>query len=156
MKTKWNAMDTVLVLVIVAILAAGGWFLLGRSDTKTTVQNKTVEVMVELTQQSEAFTKLPKLGDAVVLGEKEKMPATVTKVEIFPAYMQGKDLINGKYTDAAIPGLYNVQITVCGEGTESNAAVAINGTAIRTGEPMAMKSKNWAGYGFVLAVDAKE
>lgn len=156
MKAKWNAMDTLLVLMLAAILAAGGWFFLGRGDTKTAAENKTVEVMVELTQQSEEFTKLPKVGDTAVLGEKEKMPATVTKVDILPAYKQGKDILSGRYTDQPIPELYNVQITVCGEGTESDSQVAINGTAIRTGEPMAIKSKDWAGFGFVLAVDAKE
>lgn len=149
-------MDTILVLMIAVIIAAGGWLLLGRGDAKGAAQSKTVEVMVELTQQSEAFTKLPKVGDAVVLGEKEKMPATVTKVEILPAYKQGKDLIHGRYTDEPIPELYNVQITACGEGTESAAEVTLNGTAVRVGEAMAMKSKNWAGFGFVLAVDAKE
>lgn len=156
MKAKWNAMDTVLVLALVVVVAAGAWFLMGRSQQQAEVQNKTVEVMIELTQQTESFTTLPQVGDTVTLGEKEKMPATVTKVEVLPAYSQGKDLLDGKYTDEAIPGRYNVQITVAGQGTESPSAVEINGNALRVGAASAIKSKNWSGYGFILAVDTKD
>lgn len=156
MKARWNITDTLLTLLLVAILAAGGWFLTSRNGGQAAVQDKTVEVLVELTRQTEAFSKLPQVGDAVNLGEKEKIPATVTRVEVFPARKQGEDLLSGNYTDAPIPGLYDVQITVSADGTESAATVEINGTAVRTGEEMAMKSKNWAGLGFVLSVDTKE
>ena len=154
MKAKWNVMDTVLVLALVAIIGAGVWFLGGR-DAETT-QTKTGEVMIELTRQEEAFTTLPKVGDTVSLGVKEKMPATVTKVEVLPAMTQGKDIINGRYTEKPVPGLYNVQITVAGEGTESASAVEINGNALRVGAESAIKSKEWAGFGFILAVNTME
>lgn len=147
-------MDTLLVLLLVAVIGAGVWLLTGR-DASTT-QTKTVSVMIELTRQSEAFTQLPKVGDTVSLGVKEKMPATVTKVDVLPAFMQGKDIINGRYTEEPVPGLYNVQITVEGSGTESAGTVEINGNALRVGAESAIKSKEWAGYGFILAVDTKE
>ena len=151
MKRKWNAIDTILVLAIIAILAVGVWFLSGRSGADT-AQNKNVSVMIELTQQDEAFTKLPKVGDSVSLGVKEKMPATVTKVEILPSYSITADMINGRYREEAIEGKYNVQITVTSSGTETDEAVEINGNPLRVGEACAIKSKQWAGYGFILDV----
>lgn len=156
MKTKWNVMDTLLVLAIAAVFAVGVWFLAGRGGGQAAVQDKTVEVMIELTKKDEAFTKLPKVGDTVTLGVKEKMPATVTKVEILPAVTQGKDMLNGKFTEEPIPELYHVQITVEGTGTESASTVEINGNPLRVGAESAIKSKNWVGYGFILAVETRD
>ncbi len=155
MKVKWNGMDTMIVLALLVVIAAGAWFLIGRGGSGAT-ETKTVEVMIELTRQPEEFTQLPKVGDAVSLGVKEKMPATVTKVEILPAMTQGKDIINGRYTEEPVPGLYNVQITAEGAGTESAATVEINGNALRVGAEAAIKSKEWAGYGFILSVNTRD
>lgn len=155
MKAKWNWMDTVLVLLVVAILAVGVWFLNGRGGQQGAAEDKTVSVMIELTKRDEAFTKLLQVGDSVSLGVKEKMPATVTKVEILPAVGQGKDIINGRYTDEPIPELYTVRVTAEGKGTETASAVEINGNALRVGAESAIKSKNWAGYGFILAVETR-
>lgn len=152
MKAKWNWMDTVLVILVAAVLAVGVWFLNGQGG-ETATEDKTVSVMIELTKRDETFTKLPKVGDSVTLGVKEKMPATVTKVEILPAVSQGKDILNGRYTDEPIPGLYTVRITAEGKGNETPAAVEINGNALRVGAESAIKSKNWAGFGFILSVD---
>lgn len=152
MKAKWNWMDTVLVILVAAVLAVGVWFLNGRGG-ETATEDKTVSVMIELTKRDEAFTKLPKVGDSVTLGVKEKMPATVTKVEVLPAVTQGKDILNGRYTDEPIPGVYTVRITAEGKGTETPATVEINGNALRVGAESAIKSKNWAGFGFILSVD---
>lgn len=152
MKAKWNWMDTVLVLLVIAVLAVGVWFVGGRGG-KTATEDKTVSVMIELTKRDEAFTKLPKVGDSVTLGVKEKMPATVTKVEVLPAVTQGKDILNGRYTEEPIPGLYTVRVTAEGKGTETPSTVEINGNALRVGAEAAIKSKNWAGFGFILSVD---
>lgn len=153
MKAKWNWMDTLLVLLVVAVLAAGVWFFVGRGGGREATEDRTVSVMIELTKKDEAFTKLPQVGDSVSLGVKEKMPATVTKVEVLPAVSQGKDILNGRFTDEPIPGLYTVRVTAEGKGTETASAVEINGNALRVGAEMAIKSKNWAGYGFILSVD---
>lgn len=151
MKRKWNTIDTILVLAVAAILVVGVWFLAGSSG-ENTAQDKTVAVLIELTQQDQTFTELPKVGDSVTLGVKEKMPATVAKVEILPSYSITADMVNGRYREEAIAGKYNVQITVAGSGTETDEAVEINGNPLRVGEACAIKSKQWAGYGFILDV----
>ena len=74
-------MDTLLVLAIAAVLAVGVWFLAGRGDGQTAVQDKTIEVMIELTKKDEAFTKLPKVGDTVtVFGINEGMELSCDRI----------------------------------------------------------------------------
>ena len=77
MKVKFNGMDLFIIVLLIAALAAGSWFLMNRSQQKGQTQNAKVELMVELTSQEESFVDLPKVGDEVVIGEKEKMQTTV-------------------------------------------------------------------------------
>lgn len=154
MKVKFNGMDLFIIVLLIAALAAGSWFLMNRSQQKGQTQNAKVELMVELTSQEESFVDLPKVGDEVVIGEKEKMQTTVTKVDVLPAKTLGYDTMNGRISEVAVPERYDLRITLEGDGAETANTVEINNSAIRVGMGAAMKNKNWAGYGFVLAVDA--
>ncbi len=154
MKVKFNAMDALIVLVIVAIIAFGGWFLTRNSQQKAVTENTRVQMMIEIARQDEDFTKLPQIGDEVVLGEKEKLHAEVTGIEINPAKTLGYDVVTGRALESEQPGKYDVHITVVGNGTETPDAIKIGETPLRVGSGMAVKSKNWAGYGFMLELDA--
>ena len=154
MKIKFNVMDFLIIIILAVLVVAGSWFLVNHSRSAALSQNKTVEMTVELVDKKKEFTELPEVGDAVVLGEKEKMDAVVTKVEIKNALMLGYDLLEGRILESEIPDRYDVQITVQADGSESPAEVTINGNGVRVGMGVAMKAKNWAGYGYAIAVDA--
>ncbi|MBE5039198.1 DUF4330 domain-containing protein [Ructibacterium gallinarum] len=153
MKPKFNAIDFVILILLIAALAAGSLFLSKRSNQKGVTQNAKIEFMVELTSQEKEFADLPQVGDSVSVGEKEKMPATVTKVEVLPAKTMGYDTVNGRIFETTVPDRYDVQITLQGDGMETENTLEINNNAIRVGMGAAMKSKNWAGFGFVLTAD---
>ena len=153
MNKKWNWVDTLLVLLIAAVIIGGGYFLSGQKVFGAEKETKTITTMVELRQQKKAFTELPKVGDDVMMGEKEKMPAKVTKVEVLPATNVNYDLLEGTAKNREIPDYYDVRITTEATGTESAGAISVNGGDIRVGADMVLKSKNWAGHGFVLSID---
>ena len=116
MKIKFNSIDLLIIILLIAVTAAGGWFMTNRGKQSALSSNKTVEVTVELTDKDKAFTELPKIGDQVVLGEKVKMNAIVTKVDIKNATMLGYDTLGGRILDSEIPEHYDVQITVQAPG----------------------------------------
>lgn len=153
MKFKFNSIDVLIIILLIITAAAGIWFLTNRGKASSQSISKTVEVMVELTDKDEAFAALPKVGDPVVLGEKEKMDASVTDVTVKNATMPGYDMLDGKIINSEIPEHYDVQITVKAYGTETPGEVSINGNAVRVGMGLAMKAKNWSGYGYVLSVE---
>lgn len=153
MKIKFNSIDLLIIILLIAVTAAGGWFMTNRGKQSALSSNKTVEVTVELTDKDKAFTELPKIGDRVVLGEKVKMNAVVTKVDIKNATMLGYDTLGGRILDSEIPEHYDVQITVQAQGSESPGEVTINGNGVRVGMGIAMKAKDWSGYGYALAVE---
>ena len=156
MNKKWNWVDTLLVLLIAAVIIGGGYFLSGQKVFGAEKETKTITTMVELRQQKKEFTELPKVGDSVLMGEKEKMPAKVTKVEVLPATNVNFDLLEGTAKNQDIPEYFDIRITTEGVGEESSAAISINGGDIRVGADMVLKSKNWAGHGFVLSVDTQK
>ncbi len=153
MKVKFNWMDALILLVLIAAVAAGGYFLSHRSRQSSMIEDKTVDIMVELTSKEEDFARRPQVGDVVVIGEKEKMETVVTKVEVNPAKTISYDTLNGKITEGEVPNRFDILLTLRGSGTESGQTVEINGNAVRVGMGATVKNKNWAGYGFILAVD---
>ncbi len=155
MKGKFNWIDGLIVLVILAVLAVGILFLTGRNQTTGAAETKTVEMMVELKGVTESFTKIPQVGDVVMVGVKEKMTTTVTKVDPTPAKTVGYDVVNGWAGEVELPGRYDLLITLEGEGTETHETVEVNGVAARVGAEAIVKSKNWAGHGYFLAVETR-
>ena len=155
MKVKFNVMDGIIILILLAVIGGAAMFLFGGGSGSGPAETGTVQLLVEIPKQEEAFTKLPKVGDRVDVGVKEKMDVTVTKVEVKPAVTSGEDIIDGKRPLVEIPERYDVWITLEGEGVESDATVEINGVAARVGDEAVVKSKNWAGVGVFLDVDVQ-
>ena len=78
MKAKFNWIDGLIILLILAVLAVGAVFLFGGSQGENVAETKTVEMVVEIKDVSEEFTKIPQVGDVVMVGVKEKMTTKVT------------------------------------------------------------------------------
>lgn len=152
MKVKFNVMDIIIVLILLAAIGAGV-LLLGGSSGEGRAETKTIELKVELGKQEEAFTKLPKVGDRADIGVKEKMNVTVTNVEIKPATTSSEDVLGGTRPIVEIQDRYDVLITLEGEGVETDGAVKLNDVAVRVGDEAVIKSKNWAGVGVFLGVE---
>ncbi len=152
MRFKFNVMDIIIVLILLAVIGAGVLLLGGGAETGS-AETKTIQLQVELAKQEEAFTKLPKVGDKAAIGVKEKMEVTVTNVEVKPATTTSEDALNGTRPLVEIPERYDVLITLEGEGVETDAAVKLNDVAARVGDEAVIKSKNWAGVGIFLGVE---
>ncbi len=157
-KAKFNGMDLFIILVVVAVVAAGAYLLFGREGGGNVMysQNVLVRTVIELDVEDKEFADLIKVGDTVAIGEKEKMMTTVESVEALPAAANGYDIVGGRVIRAEIPDKYDVQITLVGDGVETDKDVQISGTAIRVGEKAVVSSKNFAGEGYVVGLETEE
>ena len=153
MKVKFNGMDLLIVLALVVVLVAGVLLLGGGSGGGAAAENKTVQVVVELTDKDESFIGIPQVGDIAMIGVKERMETVVTNVEVLPATKRAENIVDGWSGSSELPGRYDVRITMEGKGVETNETVSINGVAARVGEEAFVKSKNWAGSGFFVGVN---
>lgn len=158
-KVRFNAVDLIIVLVIIAVAAVGIYILMpkGASGSETSGEkNVKAIVQIEFANKDEYLTTLPQVGDSVTIGVKEKMPATVTKVESVPAEKVSYDLVSGSASIQTIPGKYDVYVTMEADAVDTKDAIKINGSAIRIGDSDAVHSRGWAGHGFVTRLDITE
>lgn len=156
-KAKFNGMDLFIILVVVAVAASGAYLLFGREGGGNVLssQNVLVRTVIELDVEDKEFADLIKVGDTVAIGEKEKMMTTVESVDALPAAATGYDIVDGRVIRAEIPDKYDVQITLVGDGVETDKDVQISGTAVRVGQKAVVSSKNFAGEGYIVGLETE-
>lgn len=161
-KPRFNSIDLIIILVIAAVIAAAIYMLMPRkaasTDEAAAVGSKNVKatIQVEFTKKEAYLTELPKAGDSVTIGVKEKMPAVVTKVEAVPAEDISYDLRVGSASWQTIPNKYDIYVTMEADAVETQGEVKINGSAIRIGDDDAVRAKGWAGHGFITQLDVSD
>ncbi len=156
-KIKFNGMDLFIIIVAVAVVAAGAYFLCARggSTAVVTQENVLVRTTVELDMQNKEFAELVKVGEKAVIGEKEKMMTVVESVEIVPATDKGYDIIEGRVLRAEVPDKYDVKITLVGDGTENDRDIMINGNSLKVGQKVVVSSRDFAGEGYIIGLETE-
>lgn len=154
-KIKFNGMDLFIVLVIVAIVIAAIYFLAGTSGGNggLATSNVVVKTTVELKAKDENYANAIKVGDKVMIGEKEKITTTVEKVEVKPAETLGYDIVNGRVLNSEVPNEYDVQVTVIANGAETDNSIEIDSIPVRVGQNAVMFGKGWSSSGYIINVD---
>ena len=104
MKAKFNVVDAVIILLILAVGAAGFLFLGNRSQTVSTGKNVKIFYDVEITDREEYLIDRFAEGEKVSIGEKEKIPATIVKKEVRPATKSSFDEVSGKFVENSRSG----------------------------------------------------
>ena len=158
-KVKFNGIDVFIILMVIAVIAAGLYFLKGRSSAAGAAgdsKNVNVTTVVELTGREKDFADKVKENDLVMLGEKDKAPMTVTKVEVTPAKTTGYDILSGHVYNSEIPTEYDVKVTLCAPGAESNKSIDVSGIALKVGQETVVSSKAWAGYGYIISLETAD
>ena len=154
-KPKLNLMDGLIILIIVAVLAVGIYFIAGSGSSTTAGENGDIiaEYKLQFVERekvvADMFIAAKESGETVWVGEKERAEAVVTDVLVEPARKQTTDIEDGKVMMAEIPGLYDVTVTLQSSGQETETEIRAGGTAIHVGEETSVKGKGFAGYGFV-------
>ena len=156
-KPKFNFIDGLVILFIVAAIALGVYLLAGNSATTGEtggVQNITAEYRVEFTQSEpevyESFLKALENGESVWVGEKERFEGKIMDVTYTPATKVITNYQTGEATLAEYPDLYDITVLLQSAAVETNDSITASGTAIRVGNEVAVKGKGFAGYGFVV------
>lgn len=157
MKAKFNIIDALVILLIIAVGAFGYRFLNGRSGAGAdSAKNVKIQYNIELAEKEGYMLGLINEGDKVLIGEKEKIPATVVGTQVRPAQKIEFDGVSGQYINADIPERYDIVVMLESEGTESENSVSVQGTAIRVGTATTLKGRDYAGYGFVTEAHTEE
>ena len=159
-KTKFNLMDCLIILIVVAVIA-GGVYVLGSlkgGSTATDSQAATVRYTIELAKEDEEilnlFVAAAERGDSCYVGEKERAEAVVKEVSYTLAKLMTNDVKTGEVFWAYIPNKYSINVTLESTGFETETDIkAGSGTVLKVGTETSVKGKGYAGYGFITSLE---
>ena len=161
-KTKFNLMDCLIILVVVALIA-GGIFVLsslkGKDSSAALSQGATIRYTVELAKEEEevlnAFIAAAEKEDNCYVGEKERAEAVIKEVTYTPAKIQTRNSKTGEIYWEEIEDKYCINVTLESQGSETDSSViAGSGNVLKVGAETSVKGKGYAGYGFIIALEA--
>lgn len=156
-KIRFNGMDLFIVIILVIAIAAGAYLMTSNKGTADGgKKNVDVNVLVELQAMEKGYEDAIKVGDIVMIGEKDKMKLTIENVEASPAKTIGYDVENGKAIMTELPGLNDIKIELSAIGVEEKDGIKIDALPIKVGQNAIMFGKGWSGSGYVLEIDAEE
>ncbi|HIV85414.1 MAG TPA: DUF4330 domain-containing protein [Candidatus Monoglobus merdigallinarum] len=161
MKAKFNVMDFVIIVAVVLVIAAAAYFFVsttGASVGGSSAASQSVKATIEIefADKEEYLTQLPKAGDSVTIGVRDKMPATVVDVRVEPAEKMSYDLVDGSASWQEIPERYDIYVVMEADAVDAGDTIRINDSAIRVGDANAVRAMGWAGYGYVTRLDVSE
>ena len=154
---KFNWIDAVIILLVVAVGIGGVWFLKGRQAQQTAnTNNVKIYVTVEMTKITEEVAKSYKVGEKVTLGTTNVDTGVVTDVEYFPYTEDLEDYQNGVFKTAEFEGLYTANITMAVDGTETDTLISSPNEEYRIGESFVFHGKGFAGDGFIVGLTTEK
>ena len=154
-KPKFNLLDGIILLLIVAIAAAGVFLLTGRKSDNAAVdtQNTTAVFSVQFTKVDasvyDKFKAAMESGESVWVGIKERFEGKIEGLECGPSTKLTTNFRSGKAYLAEDPTTYAVTVTINTAVVETGSSISASGTAIRVGEETSVRGKGFAGFGFV-------
>ncbi len=155
MKKRFNIVDAILVLLIVAAVAVCLMFLRSRESAggaQSTKVHFTVELrrvsreMIDCVETAGIGSNVYRSTDGQYLGTLESFTYTAQAETEFAA-------VSGEYAQYEVPDRYQLYLNVVGDGALSATDISVNGIAVKIGQEIYVKGKGYAGGGYVVGVD---
>lgn len=156
-KVKFNFIDALIILVILLAVLAGGYFLAsGKLSAKSGGEAVKIQYQVEIKEKTEEYSGKIKIGDKVLVGDKEKASAVVEGVEVVPFKIISEDKTQGIVHYSEVPDTYDVIITLSSEGSHTDKEIYADNTQIRIGEKITVRGNGYSGNGYILGLEITE
>lgn len=158
MKKRFNIVDALLILLIVAAIAVCFLFLRSRgsigpaegTDVHFTVELRRVSrEMIDRVEAAGIGSNVYRSTDGEYLGTLEDFRyETHVETEFASAL--------GEYAQYEVSDRYLLYLDVVGQGTQSATDISVNGSVIKIGQEIFVKGKGYAAGGYVVGVSVDE
>lgn len=152
---KFNWVDAVIILLVVAIAAGGYWFLAGRkAQTIANTANVDIYVTVEIEELSLTAAEGSKsaVGKEVILGATSVDRGVVHSVEYEKEKEDIENVEEGTFVTAEYEDLYTAYLTFKVPGTETETSISSPNEEYHIGEKLIYHGKGFAGEGYVVGL----
>ena len=151
----FNILD---IIIVIAIVAAGFLgFKLIKSNSNNILFAGTGDQQIEYTVGAQKVTldaiNLIKVGDTVYKSENSQYLGIVTDIKYEEHTSIEYNQTTGEYMEYTFPELYNVNITIKGNGVQDDRDVVVEGLTIKIGTALNVKGKGYVFSGYVISLN---
>ena len=146
MKTKFNIIDVLILIVFVMIIAVGCFVYFNMTNDDAVVETNTtkIEFVVEVRDLSEDAANSFKVGDSVTLGETTSGTGVISSVEVVPFTKWVENVEDGEIVISEVPNRYTANVTISSEVSKSDIAYTSGSEEIAVGRKMPFNAKGAA------------
>ena len=155
-KRRFNAVDAVIVIVILAAIAAGAALFTINQSSEGQTTKTTVEYIVEFRQIREEFGDNFKAGAVISDSVAKYQLGEVTAVNIENSTYNGNNMLTGELVVSDYPERIDVQLTVRADAEIDEAGMIQIGGGYRlsVGTAVYVRMPDYVGMGY--CIDIKE
>lgn len=159
-KPKFNIIDILIILVIVAIAAAGFYILSNKTDIVVRSDSAEVLFTIEETdvdpERMAYYQENAKAGDVVSVGIKEKISGVIESIDIAPAVIVYENPVTGERELKDEINNYDINITIRATVEENDRDFLIGTAKLKIGNKQNFVGKGYSGYGTVIGLKRAE
>ena len=153
-KRKFNYVDVIIILLVVAAGFAGFKFLNKTSLVASDVPQ--VSFTVEVKNNPPEYKTLVREGDDIKDAIKGGAFGKVTGVKAAPNKEYMEDKIDGAFVETSHEGREDVYITITGTPTTFGKNIMFASQEVKVGKQVFIKSKEYVGSGFIVDMEIHE
>ena len=147
-----NALDILIILVLVCAAAFGVYWTKGRQGTQTAAETKTYTYVVEGKAVLEETVEFPVVGQNVYNSSTSEYLGTVAEVWSEPNTETNFNRVTNTYEKVPVPGYCDNYVASTGNGTETDQDITVEGTVVKVGKELNVKGKGYAFKGYIVEV----
>ncbi len=156
-KPKFNIIDFLIIVLIIAVGFLGFYILGNKSGTVTNTNTAKVLVTIEEADIDEEtvnfYLESAKVGTSLNMGIREKVAGTLKEVKAVPKTKSYTNPVTGQKEIADEIGRYNMLFTIEAELTENDKDFLIGTDKIKIGKELNFVGKGFSGYGHVVIIE---
>lgn len=147
-----NALDILIILVLVCAAAFGVYWTKGRQAAQTSAETKTYTYVVEGKAVLEETVDFPVVGQNVYNSSTSEYLGTVAEVWSEPNTETNFNRVTNTYEKVPVPGYCDIYVAITGNGTETEQDITVEGTVVKVGRELNIKGKGYAFKGYIVEV----
>lgn len=149
----FNVIDLLIILLIVVAGVIGVKILLGGGKvSQVETETKTYTYVVEGKEVLADIMDFPEIGANVYNSSTSAYLGTIKDVRLEPFTEVIFSRETNQYEKVPVEGFGNIYLTIEGTGTETERDITVEGTVVKVGAELNVKSKGFAFKGYIVEV----
>lgn len=150
----FNIVDLLIIIIVIAVLIIGVKIIRSNSQNSSlvAVQSKEIEYVVNSQHQYLEAVEYVKVGDKVYNSVNSDYLGVVSDVKYEEQIIPAFNVSTGLYENYKVPDKYSINITIKGNGTESDEDVIVEGSNIKIGTQINVKGKGYVFISYVIDI----